>query len=138
MTTFATTLGTVVVTVSFWGAVATIALSAVTTLSKVFARHRNGGFPPSADRGIHVLAMGLIGATALVFLPSISLMATTATDTVEKSAPHHQSALEYVAALPGAAIWVITAAINLWLFALVSTLGAMFLRRRHLRRFTAE
>lgn len=64
MTTLNATLGTVVLFVTFWGAVGLITISALMALSKAFARSRNGIIPPRVSSGISLLVIGLSGASS--------------------------------------------------------------------------
>lgn len=110
-----------IVTLSFWAAVAMLAFAGLLVVW-LFVRYSSA--PITGGR---VLIQGLGVAVILVSLPG--LMSADVFARV-LGVTHRSGVMDYVGALSPLGLWVAAAAVVVWVSALVATLALVFLRRR--------
>lgn len=124
-------LGSGVVAVSFWVAIAILGFSGLLALSKVSWNRITDPRPPGG--GPRVLAIGLVTAFLIVSMPRLTTIGSGLAGGVvgggEGGGAQRPGVMEYFAGLSTGSLWAASANVAVWVIAVVATLAVGLARR---------
>lgn len=124
-------LGSGVVALSFWAAMAVLGFSGLLALSKVSWNRITDPRPPGG--GARVLAIGLVTGFLFALLPRLTTMGSDLAGGVvrggEGGGAQRPGVMEYFAGLSTGSLWAASAIVAVWVIAVVATLAVGLARR---------